>query len=80
MNLTLSPQTQALLEARMKKTGITSPDEALRVALQTLAELDDEDLDDETVAAIEEGLAQARRGEGRPWEIVREELRARFFR
>ena len=79
MNLILSPETQQLLEARMKKTGLSSPDEALRVALQTLDELEDEDLDDETLAAIEEGLAQANRGEGRPWEELREELRAKYL-
>jgi predicted transcriptional regulator len=39
-----------------------------------------EDLDAETRAAVEEGLAQADRGEGRPWEEVREELRARFIK
>jgi hypothetical protein len=37
-----------------------------------------EDLDPEAQAAIEEGLAQADRGEGRRWEAVRAELRARF--
>jgi hypothetical protein len=38
------------------------------------------ELDPTTKAAIEEGLAQAERGVGRPWPEVREELRARFIR
>ena len=35
--------------------------------------------DEETVRAIEEGEAQLERGEGRPWEEVREELRAKHL-
>ena len=42
------------------------------------AELLAGDLDDEDLAAIEEGLAELRRGEGRPWEEVRAELRAKY--
>jgi predicted transcriptional regulator len=38
-----------------------------------------EELDPQTQAAIEEGLAQADRGEGQPWEEMREEIRARFI-
>jgi hypothetical protein len=38
-----------------------------------------EDLDQETQAAIAEGLAQSERGDGRSWETVREELQARFI-
>jgi predicted transcriptional regulator len=41
---------------------------------------DFDDLDPETRAAIAEGLAEADRGEGRAWEDVREEIRARFIR
>ena len=40
---------------------------------------DVQDLDSETQAAIAEGLAQSERGEGRPWEEVREELKARSW-
>ena len=54
----------------------------VRVALQALRQVrgeDFEDLDQDPQAAIEEGLAQADRGEGRAWEDVRAELRARFI-
>jgi predicted transcriptional regulator len=83
MAITLSPETQRLIEERMKQTGLDTADELVRLALQTLDQVrgeDFEDLDPETQAAIEEGLAQADRGEGRPWEEVREELRARFIK
>lgn len=83
MTISLSAETQKLIEEQMKATGVRTPDELVRVALQTLRQLRAEDfdsLDPETRAAIEEGLAQADRGEGRPWEEVREEIRARFIR
>ncbi len=79
MNVILSAETQQLLDERMKKAGFASADDALRFALQTLEQLEAEDLDDDTLAAIEEGLSQANRGEGKPWEIVRAELRAKYI-
>ena len=82
MAISLSDETQKLIEKRMKETGVTTPDELVRVALQTLHQVKGEDfdgLDRETQAAIEEGLAQADRGDSRPWEEVREELRVRFI-
>lgn len=82
MNISLSPETHKLLQAQMKKHGYASPDDAVRVALEKLDQEEGEsieDLDDETRSAIEDGLAQADRGEGRPWEEVKAELRARFI-
>jgi predicted transcriptional regulator len=82
MTISLSPETQRLLEREMQEAGVDTPDELVRVALQTLHQVrgeDFEDLDAATQAAIEEGLSQADRGETRPWQEVREELRARFI-
>ena len=78
MNIVISETTRQLLEERMKKGNFSTPDDALRVALETMDQLETEDLDDSTLAAIEEGLAQSNRGEGRPWEEVRGELRTRY--
>jgi predicted transcriptional regulator len=78
----LSPETQRLLERGMQEAGVDTPDELVRVALQTLHQVrgeDFEDLDPATQAALEEGLSQADRGETRPWSEVREKLRARFI-
>ena len=80
--VSLNAETQRLIEEQMKATGVSTPDELVRVALQTLHQIGGEDidkLDPETQAAIEEGLAQADRDETRAWEDVREELRARFI-
>jgi len=83
MTISLNPETQKLLEEQMKKYGYSTPDEAVRFALEKLDQEEGdeiEDLDPATQAAIAEGLAQAERGEGRPWEQVRDELRARFVK
>jgi putative addiction module CopG family antidote len=83
MHIVLSPETQKLLEERMRSGRFASPDEAVRAALQTLGEVEGdllEDLDPETQAAIDRADAQADRGEDWPWEEVREELRARYLK
>ncbi|HEX4793775.1 MAG TPA: hypothetical protein VH370_08290 [Humisphaera sp.] len=78
MQISLSEETQRLLEDRMRRDGHRTPDEAVRAALESANEAETEEVDDQTIAAIEEGLAQAKRGEVKPWEEVREELRERF--
>ena len=83
MPISLKPETEKLIEERMRQAGLASADELVLVALDALDQVragDIDSLDAETRAALEEGLDQADRGKGRPWEEVREELRARFIR
>jgi len=83
MTITLTPQTQKLVEERMKRGGFATPDDLVRIALETLDRVEGEayeDLDDDARQAIERAEAQSARGEGRPWEDVKAELRARFLR
>ncbi len=83
MHISLDPETQKLLEEQMKKHGCNSPEDTVRVALEKLDQEEAEfveDLPADAQAAIEEGLSQAARGEGRPWEEVRAELQNRFIR
>jgi Arc/MetJ-type ribon-helix-helix transcriptional regulator len=80
MQISLSEETQRLLDDRMRRGGYPTPDDAVRAALQSANDAETEELDDQTMAAIEEGLAQAKRGQVRPWEDVREEFRARFVK
>ena len=83
MGISLSPETQRILEALMTKYGCPTADDMVRIALERMRGRENrflEELDADTQAAIEEGLAQAENGEGRPWADVREEIRARFIR
>jgi antitoxin ParD1/3/4 len=82
MTISLSPETQKLLEEQMQKGGYATPDDVLRIALQTLYELEAaplEELDPQTQAAIEEGLAQANRGEGIPLDEAFKRLNQKYF-
>jgi predicted transcriptional regulator len=83
MAVALSPEVQRRIEEQLTRSGFSSPDDLVLHALNTLDQLAGEpleDLDPQTQEAIAEGLAQADRGEGRPWADVREELRTRFTR
>ena len=81
MNISIEPELAKFIEEQVRAGRYGSADAAVNAAVSRLKaeeELLADDLDDEDVAAIEEGLAQLNRGEGRPWEEVRAELKARF--
>jgi len=69
-----------LIEDHMTRGGYPTADDVVLAALESLDERSEVQLDEETVRAIEEGEAQLERGEGRPWDEVREELKAKLFR
>ena len=80
MTITLSPETQKMLEHRMQLNGFKNPDDALRAALMTMEETEEQQEDDrspETLEAIRRGLADAEAGRTRPWEDVKRDLLAR---
>jgi putative addiction module CopG family antidote len=80
MNVSLKPDLARFIEEQVTAGRYDSADAAVNAAVARLKaeeELLSEDLDDDDLAAIEEGLAQLDRGEGRPWEEVRAELKAR---
>jgi len=83
MSISLTTETQQLIEQHMKARGITTADELVRVALQSLAPtsgLKFNELDADTQAAIKRGLEDVKRGDTRPWAEVKEGLRARFIK
>jgi len=83
MAIRLSPETEKLIEQRLKDSDCATHDELVRRALEALDEVEGpyvEDLDAQTQVAITEGLAQADRGETRPWSELREKLKARFVK
>jgi antitoxin ParD1/3/4 len=82
MNLSLNPTVQKFIEDKVQAGQYATPEDVIHAAISRLQdeeELGEDELDEEELAAIEEGLAQADRGEGRPWEEVREELRAKYL-
>ncbi|MDB5321186.1 MAG: hypothetical protein JWN40_2817 [Phycisphaerales bacterium] len=79
MGLSLSAETQQLIEERMRKGGYTSPDDLVRVALDVLDQVEPAGLDKETLAAIDRAEDQIERGEYRDWEDVKAELRAKYL-
>ncbi|MGA2497164.1 MAG: hypothetical protein ABSH20_05455 [Tepidisphaeraceae bacterium] len=79
MTIVLRPHTQKLLEEQMEGGGFATPDEAIHTALQALAELRSEaidELDARTQAALDRVFAQSACGEGGDWSEVRAELAA----
>ena len=82
MPVSLSPETQRLIEERMKRAGFTNADDLVRVALDTLDQMRAEpfeELDPETRAAIDEAEAQYARGEGRPLDEAFAQLRRKHL-
>lgn len=82
MAILLTPESEKLIEQRMKETGAASPDELVRLAVQTLGQIQGvafEDLDQETQAAIDEGEAQYERGEGIPLDQAFAQLRRKYL-
>ena len=81
MTISLTPETQKLLEEQMAKSHLSNPDELLRLALKTLEQNRGEEYDELDAPlrqAIDEAEEQYKRGEGREWAEVRQELRERF--
>ena len=77
MTITLSSETQKLLEERMKQCGYRSADEAIHAALDAL--VDEHTLDDKTLDALDRAEDQIDRGEVHDWKTVREQVRAKFL-
>ena len=82
MPISLSPETEKLIEERMKETGVETPDDMIRLALQMFDEThgeDYEDLDSETRRSIEESEADYQRGGGIPIDEAFAILRRKHF-
>lgn len=79
MSFSLSPETQKLIEERMRLGGYSSPDDLVRDAIDVLAQVGGEELDEETLASIRRGEEQVQRGEYRDWEQVKAEIRSKYL-
>lgn len=82
MPISLSPETEKLIEERMKQTGVDSPDEMVRLALQMLEQVYEEDydhLDAETQKQIDEAEAEYQRGGGIPADDAFAQFRRKYL-
>ena len=79
MTITLSTETQKLLDEKLKSGAYRTADDVVRAALQALSELESQDLDEETLDAIDLAEDQINRGEVHAWKDVREQVRAKFL-
>jgi Arc/MetJ-type ribon-helix-helix transcriptional regulator len=79
MTISLSLETQKLLEDRLKSGEYRSADDVLHAALEALNELDTFELDEQTLDAIDRAEDQIDRGKVHDWKEVRDQVRAKFL-
>ena len=82
MTVNLKPELAEFVQAQVRAGQYRSLEEAVNAAIARIQAEQDllaGELDDEELAAIEKGLAQLNRGEGQPWEKVRDDLRAKYL-
>jgi Arc/MetJ-type ribon-helix-helix transcriptional regulator len=73
MQISFSPDVEDFIRAEVSSGRYSSPEELVRQAMLSFMVME-EDLDEETVAAINEGQAQIDRGEGMDRETFIEKL------
>ena len=76
MTITLSPETQRLLEDQLKKRNFASVDELVHAALQAFDVLNG--LDEATLDSIDKSEAEIARGEFIEWDEVLARVRAKY--
>lgn len=79
MTITLSAETQKLLDEKLRSGAYRTADDVVHAALEALSELESADLDEETLDAIDRAEDQIDRGEVHDWKDVREQVRSRFL-
>ena len=78
MNLTLRPDIIQFIDEQVKAGHFPSPEAVVEAAIVEWREADEEELDDETISAINEAEAQGDRGEGIESDVLRAELKSRL--
>jgi len=82
MNVTLSPETEKFINSQIQAGLFSSPDQLLEEAVRgmMIEDVDVEELDADTKAAIERAEAQFERGEWTDFDTVAAEMRKRMGR
>jgi len=79
MNISISRETQKLLEERMQQGGYQSADDVVHAALEAWNEMEMGPLDEKTQDAIDRAEDQIERGEFRDLDEVKDQIRAEFI-
>ena len=80
MQIILTPDQQKFVDAQVRAGRFESPEQVVAEAPSRLMQDPDEEIDDDTYAALRRSDDQLARGEGRALENVRDELRAKYTR
>jgi putative addiction module CopG family antidote len=80
MQITLTPEHQKFVDSQVRAGRFQSPEQVVAEALSRLMQEPEEEIDDETFAALRRSEEQLARGEGRALDDVRDEVRAKYTR
>ena len=78
MNLVFRPDIQRFIDDQVKSGRFPTPEAVIEAAVDDMRSTDEAELDDETVAAINEAEAQADRGEGEELDAFRARILGSF--
>ena len=79
MNVQLRPELEKFVEEKVRRGQYASSTAVVEAALARLMLDPQPQLDEQTLAAIEEGEAQADRGEVRDWAELKAELLGKYL-
>ena len=79
MTVSLSPETQELLQRKLQTGGYPSADAVIFAALEALEKLSGDPLSESALDSIDRAEDQIDRGNVHEWKDVREQVRARFL-
>lgn len=79
MTISLRPETQQLLEAKLRSGEYQPADEVVHAALEALNELESHSLDNATLDAIDRAEDQIEHGQVHDWKDAREQVRSKFL-
>ncbi len=80
MDLSLTAESQKFIHEQITAGRYSSAEDVVEDALRRMMDEDVLDLDDETLAAIDESEDQIERGQYRDWREVSAELRAKYLK
>jgi Arc/MetJ-type ribon-helix-helix transcriptional regulator len=78
MNLTFRPDIQRFIDDQVKSGRFPTPEALIEAAVDDMRSNGEADLDDETIAAINEAEEQADRGEGEDLDAFRARMTRSF--